>query len=112
MTMPSATYELFRQAMLERKQIICVYLGKRRELCPIVLGHTEGEEKCLTYQFAGESTSTLPPGGEWRCLELKKVSKVQLRDGRWHEGKQHRKAQACVEDIDVDVNIAATLKPR
>lgn len=108
--MPSATYELFRQAMLERKQIVCVYLGKRREICPIVLGHTKGEEKCLSYQFAGESTSTLPPEGNWRCLELWKVSNVKLKDGPWHEGKQHRKTQPCVDIVDLDVNIPATLR--
>ena len=108
----SANYRLFRQAIFERKQITCVYHGKPRELCPIVLGYKDGKEKCLAYQFAGESTSTLPRGGEWRCLELAKVSDVRLRDGPWHEGRQHRKTQACVDIVDLDVNIPATLKRR
>jgi hypothetical protein len=108
--MVSATYQLFRTAILERKQVTCVYLGKNREVCPIVLGHAKGEEKCLTFQFAGESTSKLPPRGNWRCLELKKVSNVHLRNGPWREGDQHSRPQSCVEIVDVDVNIAATLK--
>ena len=67
---PSEIYRLFEQAMIERKQIVCMYQGHRREVCPVILGHTQGQEQALTYQFAGESGSELPPGGEWRCLAL------------------------------------------
>ena len=108
----SANYRLFRQAILERKQITCIYHGKHRELCPIVLGHTEGEEMCLTFQFGGGTTSKMPQQGNWRCLKLWKVSDVKLRDGRWHEGDQHSRPQSCVEVVDVDVNIKATLNRR
>src|SRR5256885_2449981 len=74
---PSEIYRLFEQAMTERKQIVCMYDGHRRELCPIILGHSQGEERALTYQFAGGSTSRkLPPGGDWRCLTLSNVSEV------------------------------------
>ncbi|MDB5540471.1 MAG: hypothetical protein JWQ89_2198 [Devosia sp.] len=102
--MPSATYELFRQAMAARKQILCTYRGRRRELCPVILGHTGGEEKALTFQFAGESNSRLPPGGEWRCLSLGMVSDVTLRDGPWHTGSGHAAPQACVDVVEFDVN--------
>ena len=66
--MPSRVYELFSQAMLARKQVLCLYDGYPRELCPIILGHSQRQEKALTYQFGGKSRSGLPPGGEWRCL--------------------------------------------
>ena len=75
--MPSRVYDLFHQAMAGRKQIVCTYGGYGRELCPIILGHSGGEEKALTYQFGGQSKSGLPPGGEWRCLWLSKVSHVE-----------------------------------
>jgi len=32
----------FEQAMRMRKQIICMYCRCRRELCPIILGHSQG----------------------------------------------------------------------
>jgi hypothetical protein len=48
--MPSATYDLFVRAMVERKQILCTYGGYPRQLCPIILGHSQGQEKALTYQ--------------------------------------------------------------
>jgi hypothetical protein len=47
--MPSATYKLFAATMAAHKQIVCIYDGKRRELCLIVLGHSNGQEKALTF---------------------------------------------------------------
>ena len=102
--MPSLAYKRFREAMTSRKQVVCTYNGKRRELCPIILGHTDGEEAALTYQFGGESGSGLPRGGEWRCLYLSKVRDVALRDGPWRSGTEHGYRQACVEVVDLDVN--------
>jgi hypothetical protein len=101
----SPTYQLFRTAILGRKRIACVYRGKRREICPHVLGTKDGQETALTYQFAGESNSDLPAGGEWRCLRLAEVRNPQLRDGDWHTGVGHSKRQACVDHVDVDVNL-------
>jgi hypothetical protein len=103
--MPSATYTLIRQAILAEQQITCVYRGRHRELCPHILGHTEGEEKLLAFQFAGESSTHLPPGGEWRCLSVRDMRSVTCRAGPWHAGSGHRREQTCVEQVDIDVNI-------
>jgi hypothetical protein len=108
----SANYQLFEQAMRSRKQIICMYGGYRRELCPIVLGHSQGEEKALTYQFGGESRSGLPAGGEWRCLWLSKVTNTQLHDGPWFAGSSHLREQGCVEEVDLDVNPSSPYRPQ
>jgi hypothetical protein len=102
--MPTPTYRLFRKAMLDRKQITCTYQERYRELCAHVLGHKNGQEKALTYQFAGESISGLPPEGEWRCLLLAQVRHARIRPGPWHTGTYHRKTQVCVENVDLDVN--------
>jgi hypothetical protein len=112
LSMPSSTYGLFATAMAEGKQILCIYNGYRRELCPIILGHSQGQEKALTYQFAGQSESRLPPGGDWKCLFLAKVSDVQLRDGPWHAGDSHSQRQRCVEHVDIDVNPASPYNPK
>jgi hypothetical protein len=103
--MPSAVYALFRQAILEEKQITCMYQGYYREICPLILGHTDGEEVALTYQFGGESRSGLKRSEPWRCLKLAEVTDVRLREGPRHEGKRHRKEQTCVEDVDLDINV-------
>ncbi len=103
--MPSATYNIFRAAILAEKQVTCSYDGHPRELCPIILGHSGGEEKVLAYQVGGTSKSGLPRGGEWRCLFLSQVRNVQMRDGPWREGARHTAPQSCVEVVDVDINI-------
>ena len=109
--MPSPIYELVSRAMAERKQVLCSYGGYARELCPIVLGHSQGEEKALVYQFAGGSKSGLPAGGQWKCLWLSKMSDVRLRDGPWHVGSSHQQPQACVEVVDLDVNPSSPYSP-
>jgi hypothetical protein len=110
--MPSQTYQLFGQAMAGRKQILCLYDGYPRELCPIILGHSQGQEKALAYQFGGQSKSGLPPGGEWRCLRLSKVSNIRLRDGPWYVGTSHKQPQGCVETVDFDVNPTSPYDPK
>ena len=98
--------------MVERKQILCTYGGYPRQLCPIILGHSQGQEKALTYQFGGQSASGLPPRGNWKCLFLARVADVQLRDGPWHTGGRHTQRQRCVQVVDVDVNPASPYNPK
>jgi hypothetical protein len=107
----SAAFELLHRAILDRKQVVCSYKGRRREVCPYILGHSGNEEKALVFQFAGESASKLPPGGEWRCLFLKDISDVVLRDGRWYGDAPHRAPQTCVDEVYIDVNTAVPNQP-
>ena len=108
----SSAYELLAQAMIDRKQVLCTYNGYSRELCPILLGHTNGQEKALAWQFAGGSETGLPPGGNWRCLYLSEVREVQLRDGPWYFGDKHSQPQSCVRDVDRDVNPESPYSPK
>ncbi len=104
--MPSATYAIFRTAILTQKQVHCVYDGQARALCPVILGHSNGEEMVLAYQVGGGTRGRpLPPGGEWKCLRLTKVEDARLSEGRWREGERHGRAQTCVQDIDLDINV-------
>jgi hypothetical protein len=101
--MQSATYTLFRNAILDEQQIVCRYDGRVRELCPHIIGtNRRGEEVVLAWQFGGESSGPLP---QWRCLKLAGVSSAHAREGHWHEGGSHRTAQTCVSDIDLDINV-------
>jgi hypothetical protein len=101
--MPSATYSLFRDAILGEKQVVCFYDGRIRELCPhIISTNRRGEEVVLAWQFGGESSGPLP---QWRCLKLANVSDARTRRGCWHEGGSHRTTQTCVSDIDLDINV-------
>jgi hypothetical protein len=101
--MPSTTYALFRNAIVNAHQIVCVYDGRARELCPHVIGtNKRGEEVVLAWQFGGDSSGPLP---QWRCLKLANVSNARTREGRWHEGGSHLMQQTCVGNIDRDINM-------
>ena len=101
--MPSATYALFRNAILSEQQVVCVYDGRLRELCPHIIGaNKRGEEVVLAWQFGGASSGPLP---QWRCFKLANIRQARPRDGRWHEGDSHRAAQTCVSNIDLDINV-------
>jgi hypothetical protein len=101
--MPSATYALFRKAILAEKQVVCSYEGRPRELCPHIIGaNRKGEEVVLAWQFGGESSGRLP---QWRCLRLAEVKNAQMRDGRWYVGGSHTATQTCVSKIDLDINV-------
>ena len=110
--MPSSTYRLIAKAMAERKQLLFLYDGFPRAVCPIVLGHTRGEERALAYQFAGGASKGLPPGGQWKCLQLSKMREVELRSGPWHAGESHKSPQGCVDEVDLDVNPESPYHPR
>jgi len=101
--MASATYLLFRKAISGEQQVVCSYEGRRRELCPHIIGtNNQGEEAVLAWQFAGESSGKLP---QWRCLKLAKVQNARLREGPWFEGDSHKIGQRCVTRVDLDINI-------
>jgi hypothetical protein len=101
--MPSATYTLFRNAILSERQVVCLYEDRPRELCPHIIGtNASGEEVVLAWQFAGTSSGKLP---QWRCLKLANVRDAHARDGSWHAGGSHKTTQSCVTHIDLDINI-------
>jgi predicted nucleic acid-binding protein len=107
----SPTFAVFHEAILNRQQITCLYQGEYREICPHILGHKDGEETALVYQFGGKSRRGLSLKGDWRCLYLAQVQDSHAREGRWHSGEQHRAAQRCVDTVYVDVNTNVPNQP-
>ena len=107
--MPSATYDLFVEALTTLRPIECRYDDLPRTICPIILGHTNGQEKALTYQTGGRSSGSVP---DWKCLTLSKVRDAKIVDGPWSSGGSHSQSQSCVKDVDLDVNPDSPYNPR
>ena len=102
----STTYDLIKQAILQRKQVTAIYDGRYRELCPHRLGTKNGRQQCLFYQFAGDSSSgPIVDGadGNWRCLPLDGLVDIHLRDGDWHSAANYVNPGSCLDEIDFDV---------
>jgi hypothetical protein len=110
--MGSPIYELFVRAMMEEKQVACVFKRRPRVFSIIILGHTDGEERALTWQTGGESTKPLPPGGAWRNVTLSEVTDVRLLDSRLRRGTRKTGEQRWIADVDLDVNPDSPYHPR
>ena len=109
--MSSRTYELFAEAMAAKRPVVCMYQGHPRALCPIILGHSEGIEKALTWQFEGTGSKG-PVRGQWKCLSLAEVSSAEIVDGPWRSGLEHGQRQSCVKEVDLDVNPDSPYAPK
>jgi fatty-acyl-CoA synthase len=110
--MLSTTYQLFERAMIERKQITCTYERGYREICAHILGHKDGKEVALTYQFAGTNSKGKQVSGSWKCLYLSSVRNPDLREGPWHGGSDHSHNQNCVSEVDLDINPQSPYDPK
>ena len=101
---PSDTYNLIRQAILNKQQVLGMYQGHRREMCPHAIGTKNGREKAILLQFGGTSSSGLgQPEDNWRCIFIDGLTDVSIRDGSWHTASNHSQPQTCIDEIDVEV---------
>src|SRR5262245_17007507 len=109
--MPSPTYLLIRQAVIDKKPIIATYQGHVRQLCPHAIGMKRDEkkrdrEKVLVYQFGGHSSKPLAPDGSpdnFRCFFIDKMSNVAAVDGAWHTVREFLlkgEDQECIDRVD------------
>ena len=110
--MYSPIYELFVRAMIEERQVACVFKRRPRVLSIIILGHTNGEERALAWQTGGESSKPLPPGGAWRAVTLAEVTDARLLDSKLRRGTRKSGEQRWVTDVDLDVNPDSPYHPR
>lgn len=97
------SYNLLRQAIIDRKQVVCVYQGLPREVCPHAIGTKRGERHVLVFQFGGQSSQGLPPDGQWRCMNPDEISGAIIQAGPWRTGSSHTRPQTCIDQIDVEV---------
>jgi len=97
-------YAVLYEAIQNRHSVSATYNGLQREMCPHALGtNKKGGQQCLFFQFAGQSSKGLPPGGEWRCIPIDGLTIVNVYDGPWHTGDNHSKPQTCVANVDISV---------
>jgi len=69
-----------RAAIVHRRPIAALYRGRRRLLCPHLLGWSRHRRlQVLCYQYGGDSESGIQPAGasdNWRCLAVGTPQKI------------------------------------
>lgn len=107
--MSSSNYQVIRNAILNKQNISADYKGYHRIMTPHTLGNKAGKEKCLLYQFDGESSSaTVFPENSpsnWRCVFIDELTNVTIVGGALHTCQSHSKKQTCVDDVDIELVI-------
>lgn len=104
--MSSDTYQILRDAILNKQNIEADYKGYHRVMTPHTLGLKENREQCLCYQFNGESSSatTFPENSpkNWRCVIVSELRKVAVVSGQLHTCDTHTQRQSCIDTVDVE----------
>ncbi len=102
-------HELLIYAIEERQPVVARYDGTVRVFCPHALGTKEGRSHVLAYQIGGESTSGLPPEGNWRCFDVEKLTEVAPSDRAWRTAPNLFNPQSCLDDVEI---VVQPLPPR
>lgn len=107
--MNSAAYEVIKDAILNKKNISADYKGYIRIMTPHTLGHKNGREKCLLYQFEGESSSarTFPKNSpdNWRCVFVDELRNIKIIGGELHTYNKHTQRQTCADRVEVEIEL-------
>lgn len=98
--------QLIRHAIRCKQPISATYLGKRRILCPHVIGTKNGVWNVLSYQSGGGSGSGLStnPADNWRCMRVLELSRVASAPHHgWQTAPRATRPQTCVDVVDTEV---------
>ena len=100
-----SNYELIKYAIQNKKQVTAMYEGRYREMCPHNLGTKLGRQQAMFYQFGGDSSKgpITPANAQWRCMQLDKLTHLEVKDGLWFTGDNHSRPQTCVDRIEYEV---------
>ncbi len=103
------TYTMLAEAIAARQQVHARYHGENRVFSPHALGTKRGAAHVLVFQYAGGSQTGLPPGGEWRCLDVEQLRDARVESGAWRTAPNVFNPQTCLDVIDV---LVEPLPPR
>jgi hypothetical protein len=93
--------DILEQAIREKRCLTALHNGARRRFAPHAIGFTSKNiPAAFVFQYGGETTSSLPFKGEWRCLHIEDLSHVAKNDDPWRTPSNYRLSrQTCLERI-------------
>ena len=96
-------YLLIRSAVLEHRCLTATYRRYIRHFSPHCLGRNkDGGFSVLGFQYAGQSSTTLPSAGEWRCFAVNELVGLRINTDSWRTGSHAGPRSGCVKQVDVD----------
>jgi hypothetical protein len=97
--------DVFEKAIRAKRCVTAVHRGTTRRVAPHALGFTvDGVAAAFVFQYAGDTTSVLPFGGEWRCLHFEHLSHASENGDRWRSPSNYSLSrQTCLKQIALAV---------
>jgi hypothetical protein len=97
--------DILEQAIREKRCLTAIHKGTRRHFAPHAVGFTSKNiPAAFVFQYRGETTSSLPFKGEWRCLHIEDLSHVTENGDRWRTPSNYSlERQTCLEQIALAV---------
>jgi hypothetical protein len=97
--------DLFEAAIRGKRCLTAVHKGTTRRVAPHAVGFTtEGVPAAFVFQYAGETTTTLPFAGEWRCMHFDDLSHVSENGDRWRSPSNYSlERQTCLGEVALAV---------
>jgi hypothetical protein len=94
-----------RDAIGKQRCLSGRYAGLLRHFAPHALGASLDDIRhVLVFQYAGESSGSLPSGGDWRCFRVDGLSAVRANGERWRTRSNYSlQRQHCLARIDLAV---------
>lgn len=101
-----STYNLIKQAILNKQCITCTYNRHVRKMTPHVIGLKNGVRQALFYQYGGTSSSGLSNDAtqNWRCIPVDKITNISINNDSFQTAANHSKTQTCVDEVDVEID--------
>ena len=97
------TDNVLSAAIRDKQCLTGLYDGAVRHFAPHALGTAaDGAPAVFVFQYAGETTTGMPIGGEWRCFRLDGLSHLQINEHRWRSRSNYSlKRQTCLATVRI-----------
>jgi len=97
------TDDVLTGAIRDKQCLTGLYDGAVRHFAPHALGtKADGAPAAFVFQYAGETRTGLPSGGDWRCFLLDGLSHLRVNEHRWRSRSNYSlKRQTCLAEIKV-----------
>jgi len=100
-----STYEIIKQAILNKLCVTFDYDGHKRKMSPHVIGTKNSRSQALFYQYGGGSNRGLSydQTKNWRCIFIDEIKNLSINNDRFQSAYNHSRPQSCVDEVDVEI---------
>ena len=98
----AVTYQIIRQAIVDRRCVNALYEDYVRVFCPRTIGKDKaGTEIVVAFQYGGGCPGGLPLSGKWCSFRVCDIDWISANDDEWRTGTSAGKSNGWITDVDV-----------